>query len=63
MPRYEFICKACDQPFYRTLTSEEYEEGGTVCPECGSEDVELRATAFYPGQLETKRLNARVRMP
>ncbi len=48
MPRYEFICKACDQPFYRTLTTEEYQEGGTVCPECGSEDVELRATAFYP---------------
>ena len=25
-----------------------YEEGGTVCPNCGSEDIEERPTAFYP---------------
>jgi putative FmdB family regulatory protein len=48
MPRYEFFCNACEQPFSKTLTREEYEEGGAVCPECGSEDVEQRPTAFYP---------------
>ncbi len=48
MPRYEFFCNACERPFHKTLTSEEFEEGGIVCPECGSEDVEQRDTAFYP---------------
>jgi putative FmdB family regulatory protein len=48
MPTYEFFCNACEQPFSKTLTAEEFEEGGTVCPECGSEEVEQRLTAFYP---------------
>ena len=48
MPAYEFFCHACAQPFSKTLTPDEYEEGGTVCPVCGSEDVEQRSTAFYP---------------
>ncbi len=48
MPRYEFFCNACEQPFHKTLTIEEFEEGGIICPECGSEDVEQRDTAFYP---------------
>ncbi len=48
MPRHEFFCKACEQHFHKTLTEEEFGEGGTVCPECGSEDVEQRDTAFYP---------------
>jgi putative FmdB family regulatory protein len=48
MLRYEFFCNACEQPFSKTLTSDEYEEGGVVCPECGSAEVEQRPTAFYP---------------
>ena len=48
MPRYEFFCNACEQPFSKTLTAEEFEEGGTVCPECGSEEVEQRSTPFFP---------------
>jgi putative FmdB family regulatory protein len=48
MLRYEFFCNACEQSFSKTLTADEYEEGGTVCPVCGSEDVEQRLTAFYP---------------
>ncbi len=48
MPRYEFFCKACEQPFFKTLTAAEYEEGATVCPICGSEEVEQRLTAFSP---------------
>ena len=47
MPRYEFFCNACEQLFFKTLTSGEYEEGGIVCPECGSEDVEQHSTSFY----------------
>jgi rRNA maturation endonuclease Nob1 len=42
------FCNACEQRFSRILTTEEFEESGTVCPECGSEDVEQRPTAFYP---------------
>jgi putative FmdB family regulatory protein len=48
MPTYEFFCNACGQSFSKTLTPDEYEEAGTVCPVCGSEDVEQRLTAFYP---------------
>jgi putative FmdB family regulatory protein len=48
MLTYEFLCNACEQPFSKTLTAEEFEEGSTVCPECGSEEVEQRPTAFYP---------------
>ncbi len=48
MPRYEFFCNACQQPFSRRLSAEEYDEGGTICPNCLSEDVEQRLTAFYP---------------
>jgi hypothetical protein len=48
MPRYEFFCNACEQLFFKTLTPGEYEEGGIVCPEYGSEEVEQRPTAFYP---------------
>ncbi len=48
MSQYEFFCKACEQPFHKTLTSEELEVARIVCPECGSDDVEQRDTAFYP---------------
>jgi putative FmdB family regulatory protein len=48
MPRYEFFCNACEQPFSKILTAAEFEEGSTVCPACGSQDVEQRLTAFYP---------------
>lgn len=48
MLRYEFFCHACSKPFSKTLTLAEYEEGEVVCPECGSEEVEQRPTAFYP---------------
>jgi putative FmdB family regulatory protein len=48
MPRYEYYCHACKQPFSRTLTPAEYEEAGVACPHCGSEEVEERGSAFYP---------------
>jgi putative FmdB family regulatory protein len=48
MSRYEFFCNACQKPFSKMPIAEEYEEGRTICPNCGSEDVEQRPTAFYP---------------
>ncbi len=48
MPRYEFFCNACEQSFSKVPIAEEYEESCIVCPNCGSEDVEQRSTAFYP---------------
>ena len=48
MPRYEFFCNACEQSFSKMPIAEEYEEGRTVCPNCGSDDVEQRSKAFYP---------------
>ena len=47
MPHYEFFCHACEQPFSKTLTPAEYEEGTVLCPHCGSEEVETRPSAFY----------------
>lgn len=48
MADYQFFCNACEQPFSKMLTAAEFEEGGTVCPLCGSADVEQRLTTFYP---------------
>ncbi len=54
MRRYEFFWNTCEQSFFKTLTAGEFDEGNTVCPECGSEDIEQRPTAFYPiNQRET----------
>ncbi len=50
----EFFCNACQQPFFKKLTDEEFKEGATVCPYCESSDVEQRLTTFYPiNQRET----------
>ncbi len=48
MLRYEFFCHACEQPFAKSLTAEEYTESRIVCPNCGSDEVEQRVEAFYP---------------
>ena len=48
MPQYEYFCHACKRPFSKNLTPAEYAEGTIVCPQCGSEEVENRAAAFYP---------------
>ncbi len=48
MRRHEYFCHTCQTPFLKTLTPAEYEEGGIVCPYCGSEEVEEHRTVFYP---------------
>ena len=40
MPHYEFYCHACRKTFTKILTLVAYEEGGVVCPHCGSHKVE-----------------------
>ena len=36
------------KPFTKQLSLHEYEEGGVVCPLCGSDNVEQSWTVFYP---------------
>jgi putative FmdB family regulatory protein len=46
MPHYEFFCRACKKNFSKILALVDYEEGGVVCPHCGSYEVEQRWSAF-----------------
>jgi putative FmdB family regulatory protein len=46
MPHYEFLCHACQKTFSKILALVDYEEGGIVCPHCGSNNVEQRGSAF-----------------
>ncbi len=44
MPMYEFLCRSCGNEFTEVLSlteyEKEYEEHETVCPRCGSKEVE-----------------------
>jgi putative FmdB family regulatory protein len=46
MPQYEFYCHACRKTFTKILTLVDYEEGGVVCPHCGSQKVEQCWSVF-----------------
>jgi putative FmdB family regulatory protein len=46
MPHYEFFCRNCKKNFSKILALVDYEEGGVVCPHCGSYEVEQRWSAF-----------------
>lgn len=48
MPHYEYFCHACKHTFSTAPTLADYEEGDVACPNCGSEEVEERLSAFYP---------------
>ncbi len=45
MPQYDFICHDCQKGFSKVLFQDDYEEGTLTCPYCGSDRVEMRATA------------------
>ncbi len=45
MPQYEFICQDCHKGFSKVLFQDDYEEGTLICPYCGSDRVEMAATA------------------
>ena len=47
MPQYNFLCRACNKEFSKTMTLSQYEKGGIVCPHCKSKDIEQRWAAFY----------------
>jgi putative FmdB family regulatory protein len=47
VPSYLFHCRDCLKPFTKQLSLHEYEEGGVVCPLCGSDNVEQSRSVFY----------------
>ena len=47
MPSYLLHCRDCLKPFTKQ-SSHDYEQGGVVCPFCGSSNVELQQSLFYP---------------
>ena len=47
MPRYDFLCRACEKEFSKILALSKYEKGGIVCPHCKSRNIEQRWAAFY----------------
>ena len=46
MPQYEFFCNACKKTFSMILTIAEHGKERIACPQCGSENVEQRWSAF-----------------
>lgn len=48
MPSYLFRCHDCLKPFTKQLSLHDYDQGGVVCPSCGSNDVERQLSLFYP---------------
>ena len=47
VPSYLFHCRDCLKPFTKQLSLPDYEQGGVVCPSCGSSDVEQQLSLFY----------------
>ncbi len=48
MPSYDYICRACKKEFTIFLTLKEAEaHPGVFCPECKSDKVEKKFTAFF----------------
>jgi len=44
---YEFLCHTCATLFSKILTVNEYEVGGVVCTNCGSDDFEQRFSSLH----------------
>jgi len=47
MPRYDYLCQACNKEFSLVLTLAEHEKGKIACPKCGSTKVEQQWAAFF----------------
>jgi putative FmdB family regulatory protein len=47
MPRYEYLCPACNKKFSIVLTLAEHEKGQVKCPKCRSRKVEQQWSALY----------------
>jgi putative FmdB family regulatory protein len=46
MPHYEYLCKACNKTFTKTLHIVEHDTEKTTCPHCGSRDTEQSWSTF-----------------
>jgi DNA-directed RNA polymerase subunit RPC12/RpoP len=46
--RHEYFFDSCKRTFSKAPTLSDFEEGDVVCPHCGSDDLELRTSVFYP---------------
>jgi putative FmdB family regulatory protein len=46
MPHYEFFCVFCKKSFSKMLMIAEHATESTICPNCGSREVEQRWSAF-----------------
>ncbi len=59
MPHYEFYCHACRKTFTKILTLVDYEEGGVVCPHCGSHKVRAMLVPFLRCHFEEECLRTK----
>jgi putative FmdB family regulatory protein len=48
MCQYVFLCQDCNKEFTQAMHIAEFEQGGAVCPVCGSKRVIQAVTAFTP---------------
>jgi putative FmdB family regulatory protein len=46
MPRYEFLCEKCREPFDLTMTLSEREKAKPKCPKCQGTKVTLQLGGF-----------------
>jgi putative FmdB family regulatory protein len=46
MPRYEFMCEKCDEPFELIMTFAEREKGDVKCPKCQGSKVVPQFSGF-----------------
>jgi putative FmdB family regulatory protein len=46
MPRYDFMCEKCNQPFELIMTFSEWEKGEVQCPKCHGTKVVPQFSGF-----------------
>ena len=47
MPQYEYFCNSCQKSFAKIFTINEHDHDAVRCPDCGSDQVEQRYSAFF----------------
>jgi putative FmdB family regulatory protein len=47
MPVYDYVCLDCHKFFETILSLNEHDTENPKCPQCGSENVEQEAAAFF----------------
>jgi putative FmdB family regulatory protein len=46
MPSYEYLCKACNKTFTKSLSMRQHDTESPTCPACGSHDIKQRWSTF-----------------